>query len=90
MILTSFLKIRPASGDRKVRLLEPEGGDAVQAVMSIMPLDWRSVSILALKLGLIYFWAGLCHPEHSITSASVLKVPPVVYGCDNGVVMGPG
>lgn len=90
MILTSFLKIRPASGDRKVRLLEPAGRKVVLAVTGSTPLDWRSVSILALKLGLIYLWAGLCHPEHSITSASVLKVPPVVYGCDNGVVMGPG
>lgn len=54
-----------------------------------MPLNFKSLSILALKLGLIYLWAGLCHPEHSIISASMLKVPPMVYGCDNGVVTGP-
>lgn len=53
-----------------------------------MPLNFKSLSILALKLGLTYLWAGLCHPEHSIISASMLKVPPMVYGCDNGVVTG--
>lgn len=44
---------------------------------------------MALRLGLMYLRVGLCHPEHSIISASVLKVPSVVYGYDNGVVMGP-
>lgn len=54
--------------------------------MRSIPLNFRSLSILALKLGLIYLRAGLCHPEYGIISASMLKVPPVVYGCDNGVV----
>lgn len=38
----------------------------------------------------MYLRVGLCHPEYSIISASVLKVPSVVYGYDNGVVIGPG
>lgn len=58
--------------------------------MRSVPLNFKSPSILALKLGLIYLRAGLCHPEYSIISGSVLKVPLVVYGCDNGVVTGPG
>lgn len=37
--------------------------------------SFRSLSPLALKLALIYLWAGLCHPEYRIISASVLKVP---------------
>lgn len=50
------------------------------------PLNFRSLNTVALRLGLIYLWAGLCRPEYGIISASLLKVPPVVYGCDNGVV----
>lgn len=70
--------------------LGPCDGSMVLAVKRSIPLNFRSLNTLALKLGLIYLWAGLCHPEYSIISASVLKVPPVVYGCDNGVVTGPG
>lgn len=53
-------------------------------------LTFKSLSAVAFRLGLMYLWAGLCHPEYSIISASVLKVPPVLYGYDNGVVMDPG
>lgn len=52
--------------------------------------SFKSLSAVALRLGLMYLRVGLCHPEYSIISASVLKVPSVVYGYDNGVVMGPG
>lgn len=38
-------------------------------------LNFSRVSIPALKLGPVYLQAGLCHPEYSILSASMPKVP---------------
>lgn len=65
-------------------------GSMVLAARRSITLNFRHLNTLALKLGLIYLWAGLCHPGYGIISASVLKVPPVVYGCDNGAVTGSG